>query len=162
MSERETHAAVIAEMRNDANEDEYTPDGILGQLLNCFADRAEVAHKRELDDLRKSLGDSFKLRETVESCLHAFKCTDWTMLGVSGRVVDLVQRCNAALDAPPRNCERFRSHSEAIEAFEKWMDFSPKTAHEEDDFFREHWFEFAIWLVDMHEGEGEEKLHALI
>lgn len=41
-----------------------------------------------------------KLREAVEVCLHTFQTTDWTTLGTSGRVVDLIQRCKSALAAP--------------------------------------------------------------
>lgn len=58
-----------------------------------------------------------------------------------------------ALAAPPRNCDKVKDHSDAIGKFEKWMGFSPKTADEQDAFFKEHWFEFAIWLIDMNESE---------
>ena len=50
-------------------------------------------------------GDCAKLREAVEVCLHAFQMTDWTTLGTSRRVVDLIQRCKAALAEPARNCD---------------------------------------------------------
>lgn len=52
-----------------------------------------------------AVGDAAELREAVEVCLHAFQTTDWTTLGTSGRVVDLIQRCKSALAAPPRNCD---------------------------------------------------------
>lgn len=60
--ENKTVADTIAEMRSDANADEYTPDGILGQKLNYIADRLEAAHKRER-------GDAAKLREALKKCL---------------------------------------------------------------------------------------------
>ncbi len=59
----------------------------------------------------------------------------------------------SALAAPPRNCDKVKDHSDAIGKFEKWMGFSPKTADEQDAFFKEHWFEFAMWLIDMNESE---------
>ena len=33
---------IIAKMRERADDDDYTPDCILGQTLNCFADELEV------------------------------------------------------------------------------------------------------------------------
>jgi len=50
---QETHAEIIARMRSDAEEDEYTPDGILGQTLHSLADSLEAAHKREVDALKQ-------------------------------------------------------------------------------------------------------------
>ena len=51
MNEQKTHAEIIARMRSDAEEDEYTPDGILGQTLHSLADSLEAAHKRELNEV---------------------------------------------------------------------------------------------------------------
>ena len=62
----ETIADIIAEMRSDANADEYTPDGILGQKLNYIADRLEAARKRER-------GDCAKLREAISTLRTALK-----------------------------------------------------------------------------------------
>lgn len=69
---------------------------------------------------------------------------------------DIIRKCNAALSAPARNCDKVKDHSDAIGKFEKWMGFSPKTADEQDAFFKEHWFEFAMWLIDMNESEAND------
>ena len=56
--ENETVAGIIAEMRGDANADDYTPDGILGQKLNYIADRLEAAHKREAKSIERIVRDA--------------------------------------------------------------------------------------------------------
>lgn len=45
------------------------------------------------------------MRKALEACLHTLKTTDWTALGTSSKVVDLIQKCEAALKEPPRECD---------------------------------------------------------
>ena len=68
--------------------------------------------------------------------------------------INIYQTAERAYLSPPRNCDKVKDHSDAIGKFEKWMGFSPKTADEQDAFFKEHWFEFAMWLIDMKESEA--------
>ena len=91
-----------------------------------------------------------KLRETMELFAHA---NDDGFYGSHQTMYNVVKKAKEALAAPARNCDKVKDHSDAIGKFEKWMDFSPKTADEQDAFFKEHWFEFAMWLIDMNESE---------
>lgn len=96
----ETIADIIAEMR-----------GIRVREFQDYADRIEAAHRREVATTKESLavgnsGDCAKLREAAlairadilkrrsENCWYA---TD----------SDILEKIDAALAAPPRNCDRF-------------------------------------------------------
>jgi len=85
--------------------------------------------------------------EAAKYCLvNRHTCSGYT-------IEDTIAKIDAALAAPARKCDKVKDHSDAIGKFEKWMDFSPKTADEQDAFFKEHWFEFAVWLIDMNESD---------
>ena len=110
-----THAEIIARMRSDAEEDEYTPDGILGQTLHSLADELDAAHKREIDELKKQVGNAAKLRKALEKCANMGEQID-CQLGSSDATVYAFrdERClahnisecaRAALAAPARNCD---------------------------------------------------------
>lgn len=88
---------------------------------SCKREHKQLADwLRELKSRRSvEYGDAAKLREAVEICLHTFQTTDWTTLGTSGRVVDLIQRCKSALAEPPRQCEV----GTAEEQEERFVDF---------------------------------------
>jgi hypothetical protein len=94
--------------------------------------------------LREALDESRRIASSPAGC----RLNDYWKLE------EIVRVCDAALAAPARNCDKVKDHSDAIEKFEKWMDFSPKTADEQDAFFKEHWFEFAMWLIDMNGSEA--------
>ena len=117
MSEHETIADIIAEMRSDANADEYTPDGILGQKLNYIADRLDAAHKREV-------GDCAKLREAVKAVVdvgypHNFQREAPHIRGYCYDITRAIEKCFAALAAPPRNCDA----GTAEEQLKRFKDF---------------------------------------
>ena len=78
---------------------------------------------------------------------------DWSDEKALSRAIEYMEEIYKLPDDPPRNCDTVKDHSDAIMKFEKWMGFSPTTADDQDSFFKEHWFEFAMWLVDMQEGE---------
>ena len=131
--ENETIADIIAEMRSDANADEYTPDGILGQKLNYIADRIEAAwgretqaHKKELETrdaviqtevaAREAEREAHKreMKETVRLVSRvAEEMTRGTAKGVAPtrkevdewavRLYDIIDI--TLLAAPPRNCD---------------------------------------------------------
>ena len=203
MSERlKITAGIIARMRLDASEDESTPDGILGQTLNYFADLLEAAHRREADNIHRAMvilagiemidpdypprlwtaledaydalsdaigmdgcttsdeeeaksigrhfviqpfGDSAKLREALAEARRfvwtSAHRTDRDLLvtddGKRGPYVltpkETLIKIDAALAAPPRNCDLYDSYGDAIRAFE-------------DDENAENYEEMAEWL----------------
>lgn len=88
----ETVADIIAEMRSDANADDYTPDGILGQKLNYIADRLEAArkrmewtHKKELDTrdavIQTEVAGREAEREALKKCLLYIACAESVGVG---------------------------------------------------------------------------------
>ena len=97
-----------------------------------------------------------KLREAVVNISQYANCAEMRPQDeTTQRYIEQISNwANAALAAPARNCDKVKDHSDAIGKFEKWMGFSPKTADEQDAFFKEHWFEFAMWLIDMNESDA--------
>ena len=127
--ENETVADIIAEMRGDANADEYTPDGILGQKLNYIANRLDAAHKREIEAIaakccqlgrlagygaseikhqQELVVNAAKLREALVQVKKkiAHLCGNLNAPGslVASRM-EINGIINAALAAPARNCD---------------------------------------------------------
>ncbi len=111
---QETIADIIAEMRSDANADEYTPDGILGQKLNYLADRLETAHKREMSKIVSKnaadfgqFGNAAAMREALVRCADIInKFGLGEIVNTPMEVIcDIEGIINAALSAPPRNCD---------------------------------------------------------
>lgn len=108
-------------------------DGYLTELL----DRLEAAHRREL--LTKSpenvnsgaasdtAGNSAKLREALDYCRdmvadlihHIGHDEDY----LEREMKELVAKCNTALAAPPRNCERFATADDAKREFNYLWNF---------------------------------------
>jgi hypothetical protein len=90
MADNETIADIIAEMRGMGNYQRYS-----GDHARVLANRLEAAHKRER-------GDAAKLREALKAI--GGLCTGLmpTWDGAIGRIKDIAE---AALSAPPRNCD---------------------------------------------------------
>ena len=133
---RETHAALIAEMRDFAKGSDST--------VEDWADRLEAAHRREL----AAGGDAAALREALQAFAEWFDHD-----GSEDGYGDIRDKARAALSAPPRNCERFATADDARrefnylwnfvwqrgggclnernyeEEFERWL-FAPATAKE--------------------------------
>ena len=85
----ETIADIIAEMRALSNP---ISDGIIAINGRIIADRLEAANKRER-------GDCAKLREALDEIrVAAMSDYEWD-------ADYLIEKCNAALAAPPRNCD---------------------------------------------------------
>lgn len=101
-SENETVADIIAEMRSSANADEYTPDGILGQTLNCLAGRLEAALKREME----AVGDVRKLGAALLEIRDAMRVY-MSVGGISARrtIETAFEIARDALAAPARICD---------------------------------------------------------
>lgn len=119
---RETHAEVIAEMRE-----------IHVAEFQDYADRLEAAHGREL----AASGNAAKLREALERVLcwlkrmnaeplDALAVSEFTPSYAVNRTAKSIIEDNdyhisqitAALVEPPRNCDRFASVDEARKAHE--------------------------------------------
>ena len=144
MNERETHAAVVAEMREcdgwrayhdgGLHHDSHEADVVDVDYLHDFANRADAAHRREIDALAAKLDeakresrlkyitdglvcmhdaklgafasavDAAAMREALDIALDAL--IDWS-LGQATRDKHCVavKAIKAALAAPPRNCD---------------------------------------------------------
>lgn len=118
--ENETIAEIIAEMRSDANADDYTPDGILGQTLNCLADRLEAAHKRECEKMLSCGTRSTKEAARIimrNGAVNAAKFYE-AQLSIKADILkrrsenvwyitdsDILEKIDAALAAPARICD---------------------------------------------------------
>lgn len=96
--ENETITEIIAEMRSDANADEYTPDGILGQKLNYIADRLEAAHKRELGDVAKLREAMKHIKDRLPHMLQYMR-VHWEDASAGGYFDELMLVIDAVLDA---------------------------------------------------------------
>ena len=160
MSKCRTHREIIDEIRLKCaraywSEDSLHPNGDIPEIKclepHKLATLLESAHKRDIEELKKQSGNAAKLREVAEFVAH-IDDNGYT----SHDVQCAIDKARAALAAPARICDKVKDHSDAIGKFEKWMDFSPKTADEQDTFFKEHWFEFVMWLIDMNESEVED------
>lgn len=127
IKENETIADIIAEMRRYAtdyygrtieNGGEKGNPGMfyldMAQFAKVNADRLEAAHRREMDELRKQVGDVAKLREALsKSCAYSAVVLN---TGMFNRVhlEALLNMAKAALAAPARNCDRFANAVEAM------------------------------------------------
>lgn len=106
----ETIVDILREMREEAQEDCYTPDGLHGQSLNYFADRIEAAHKREVGvaKMETTTGNNAKMREALK---QIYEVSDHWYYGVdtSKSSEDLLIECGelaeAALAEPQRNSD---------------------------------------------------------
>lgn len=105
MAEQETIADIIAEMQETKYGDAECE---VKWCLTQWADRLEAAHKRER-------GDSAKLREAVGYILKyadSVACRDHDEH--TRHYIDQIRKwAQSALAAPPRNCERFGSSTQA-------------------------------------------------
>ena len=117
MAEHETTADIIAEIRTVSNS---ISDGIIAINGKSIADRLEAAHKRER-------GDAAKLREALEFCVKGmcgFCRMDAEARGMTTECVngcEALRKAKAALDAPPRNCDKYANHNDAMKAFDAFV-----------------------------------------
>ena len=105
----ETINDIVREMRKDMPRVVDTK-----VILRNYADRLEAAIKRE----REAVGNAAKMREALETIS---KCD----ISKEEDCYTLYRVCEAALSAPPRNCDRFKSeydYDKLHEAFVKHCD----------------------------------------
>jgi hypothetical protein len=107
-----------------------------------------------------------KLREAaVKCCEIALQWQADEAAGVAGTtdkpharsaaeaVIDMEFELNAALSVPPRNCDRFKTAAEAIDAYQDLTGDQLAT-----DSGMKEWVEFAVWLfAPATENEGGAK-----
>lgn len=149
MSEQETIADIIAEMRQRAKR----PDFVSQDVLKDFADELDAAHKRER-------GDSAKLREACEALVsdiggYSTDGLEVIWCRISG---ETIRKARAALAAPPRNCDRYATVDEAMDDFadealiEEW---NALKAGKDRDMLAVELFVFTKWLFALStEQEG--------
>lgn len=116
----ETIADIIAEMRGMGNYQRYS-----GDHARVLANRFEAAHRRER-------GDAAKLREAV---VHMIDTADSIAMreptGAIGKLAFHIKHTgNAALSAPPRNCDLPKVVEDPWRAWlddeSNWKDGNPK------------------------------------
>lgn len=107
-NENETIEDILAELRERGECRECSP------VVYDYADRIEVAHKREVQNAldaggfveasrkNKQVGDAAKLREFARLVSHMNDDGYWNGLA---SICALVGKAKAALAAPPRNCD---------------------------------------------------------
>lgn len=106
----ETLAAILAEMRgNEFDDPHLDADGIIGarKLARDWADRIEAALSQE----RSARATLARLREH----LHRDDYTGELYFNTFD--YDPIEEVEAALEEPPRNCDRFATAEEAVAAF---------------------------------------------
>ena len=130
MSKQETIADIIEEMRRGTRLPGYWRSCDVNEILQYHADRLEAAWKREKTAIEADalavggmveaarttaekssvVGDAAKLREA----LGKLRAELWNNTVIAGkRKFKLYEIADAALAAPPRNCDKY-SHAEAL------------------------------------------------
>ena len=127
MADNETTEDVIAEMR-----------GIRVREFQEYADRLEAAHRREIE----AVGDAKKLGAALLEIRDAMRVY-MSVGGISARrTIEMAfEIARDALAAPPRNCDRFKTAAEAIDAYQDLTGDQLAT-----DSGMKEWVEFAVWL----------------
>lgn len=114
----ETIADIIAEIRALSNP---ISDGIIAINGRRIADRLEAAHRREAREAvtgSNQLGDAAKLREALEEARKVIKPMYWAK--------ETLPIIDAALAAPPRNCEMFSTVDEVYKAWDDYLKKHPE------------------------------------
>ena len=98
--------------------------------------------------LRDSNGDAAKLREAVKAVVdvgypHNFQKEAPHIREYCYDITRAINKCFAALVAPPRNCDRYADYQTACKA---WMETKKPYAHKPDGY------DFAVWLFAKAEG----------
>ena len=108
------------------------------------------------------VGNAAAMRKALDMLLGLFdsglvEYSDSCDTSDTAQMQYVIDKAEAALSAPPRNCDVLEG-STADDEFEKAMGFPPsKTADERDAIMRENWFLFKHWLFNEAEGEAHEQ-----
>lgn len=118
MDKHETTADVIAAMRDEGRTGESSCLEWVGAKMRDYADRFEAAHKRESgvavtgsNQLREALWQAKEIARTIYSTSDKGSSHE----DLSEKLVEIA---NAALAAPPRNCDLYATVDEARKAHE--------------------------------------------
>jgi hypothetical protein len=162
MADNETTADIIAEMRRRSDEaykgsfnyPECQENQIEYDEASEWASRLEAAHKRELSKNASKngadfgqLGDAAKLREA----LGKLRAELWNNTVIAGkRKFELYEIADAALDAPPRNCDKYPTFNDAIRAL------ADKRGWHDAKWDSERYCILASWLYAPYEEGGND------
>jgi chromosome segregation ATPase len=128
MADNETIADIIAEKRQYADDLERACNEIAAEAPSLVEKMEDYKHttiadiRREADRLeaaRKSeRGDCAKLREA----LGKLRAELWNNTVIAGkRKFELYEIADAALSSPPRNCDKYANHNDAMKAFDAFV-----------------------------------------
>ena len=115
-NETKTHADILAEYRHDCDQMDagylYQPTS---KYLRILLDRIEAAHRRES-------GNAAAMREALELAVYYSEyIVDHLpdeFVGEIHAASEILEKCDAALASPARNCDRFATADEARKAWE--------------------------------------------
>lgn len=95
------------------------PEGDLAERLQGELEKAE----RRIAELERASGDAAAMRESIET-MRRYAMIPQEQLSLSLLQRTIHEKCDAALSAPARNCDRFKNAEEAEEAFVKFCGFA--------------------------------------
>ena len=134
MADNETIADIIAWLRKPREGE----NAYLTLWRDEIADRLEAAHRRER-------GDAAKLREAIMEIRRAMMKDSGagpaTELHATIDAITQAALAAPATTAPMRNCDRFKTAAEAIDAYQDLTGDQLAT-----DSGMKEWVEFAVWL----------------
>ena len=166
---QETIEDIVAEMRNESHAGDESCLEWVGAKLLSFADRIEAAHQREVSELKSKMNDvvceNEALRDACGTCganrEHEATREKSSQVGNAAKIreaLETISKCDiskeedcytlyraleAALAAPPRNCDMYTTLDDARNAF--FADYvSDETCSSATSF--------AIWLFDKARG----------
>lgn len=97
---QETIADIVSEMREGV-----VADGWMEQTLREFADRIEKAENQSVPNCNR-LGNAAKMREALINAYYAMFKFIKTPYAECDEMAFALDEAKAALDEPPRNCDR--------------------------------------------------------
>ena len=127
-NEQETISDIVADIRAQNQglpEDSYALSPLVCDLLS-LADRIEAAAKRECEatsEKSSQVCNAAKMREALEDAEKVLDDSSHSMYGIPPCMNDLLARIRAALSAPPRNCDLYRTKKELDAAYEKYREY---------------------------------------
>lgn len=103
----ETIADIVAEMRDESHAGDASFLEWVGAKMRSYADRIEAAEKRE----NEKIGNAAEMREALEKVMFylphflQYMRLHWEDAEAGGFYETILEVVNAALSAPPRNCD---------------------------------------------------------
>ena len=149
-NDNERFADIIAEMRDEIAVLRAISPSIPSAAAEWWenrVDRLEAAHKRE------AVGDAAKLREAVEYISQYADCAAMRQHDAATQhyIEQIRKWAKAALDAPPRNCDRFDNEEDA---FNNWSTTIGKNYKFGQGGYGMAWA-FTKWLFAEAKGDGQ-------